>query len=156
MKLPGRQLEPGSAAPVRALDTVGGARVAVTDPERLVHLQFRRFAGCPVCHLHLRSVARRHAEIEAAGIREVVVFHSPEEELRPHLDDLPFAVVADPGKRLYAAFGVESSSRALLNPRVWWSLLRAVTLGAVAMLRGRQRPPVTRPNGGGSACPPTS
>ncbi|MFI8289764.1 AhpC/TSA family protein [Streptomyces sp. ms191] len=148
MNLPGKLLAPGSAAPVHVLDPVLGPRLTVPDPGRLIHLQFRRFAGCPVCHLHLRSVVRRHEEIEAAGIREVVVFHSPEEELRPHLDDLPFAVVADPGRRLYAAFGVESSPRSLLDPRVWWPVARSVALGVVALLRGRQKPPVARPNGG--------
>ncbi|WP_329120233.1 peroxiredoxin-like family protein [Streptomyces sp. NBC_01353] len=148
MALPGKQLQPGSTAPVRTLDPLLGPPVAVPDPERLVHLQFRRFAGCPVCHLHLRSVVRRHEEIEAAGIREVVVFHSPAEELTPHLEGLPFPVVADPGKRLYTAFGVDSSPRALLSPRAWGPVVRAVTVGTWEMLRGRARPPVRSPQGG--------
>ncbi|GAB3809196.1 peroxiredoxin-like family protein [Micromonospora zhanjiangensis] len=100
----------------RELDTVGGGRVPVPDPGRLVHLQFRRFAGCPICNLHLRSIVRRHDEIEAAGVREVVVFHSDAAELREHTDDLPFAVVADPARRLYREFGVEAHRRALLDP----------------------------------------
>lgn len=104
------QLDTGSTVRPRTLTAVvDGAPVAVPDPERLVHLQFRRFAGCPICHLHLRSVVRRHDEIAAAGIREVVVFHSGADELREHVADLPFAVIADPRKRLYAEFGVESS-----------------------------------------------
>nr|WP_262701733.1 hypothetical protein [Streptomyces sp. NEAU-383] len=41
------------------------------------------------------------------------------EELREHTDGLPFAVVADPGKRLYREFGVEQARRALLSPRAW-------------------------------------
>ncbi|MCT4356115.1 AhpC/TSA family protein [Streptomyces sp. Je 1-79] len=141
---------PGATTPAaaRALEPVLGPPVSVPDPERLVHLQFRRFAGCPVCHLHLRSVVRRHAEIEAAGIREVVVFHSPPAELHPHLDGLPFPVVADPDKRLYAAFGVESSPRSLLSPRAWGPIARAVLLGTWELLRGRARPPVRRPRGG--------
>jgi peroxiredoxin len=148
MTLPAQRLQPGSTAPVRTLDPLLGPPVEVPDPERLVHLQFRRFAGCPVCHLHLRSVARRHEEIEAAGIREVVVFHSPPEELTPHLDGLPFPVVADPDKRLYTAFGVESSPRALLSPRAWGPMAKAVTVGTWEMLRGRARPPVRSPRGG--------
>jgi len=32
----------------------------IPEPDGLVHLQFRRFAGCPVCNLHLRSFASRH------------------------------------------------------------------------------------------------
>lgn len=109
-------MEPGSVVSARTLTPVAGPAVAVPDSGRLIHLQFRRFAGCPVCNLHLRSIVRRHQEIEAAGIREVVVFHSPAEELRKHTDDLPFAVVADPRKRLYREFGVEQARRALLSP----------------------------------------
>ncbi|WP_088960009.1 AhpC/TSA family protein [Micromonospora purpureochromogenes] len=106
------------------------------DAERLVHLQLRRFAGCPVCNLHLRSIVRQHAEIEAAGVREVVVFHSPADELRQHTEDLPFAVIADPDKRLYREFGVEPSVRALLSPRAWLPILRAVLRSSWAVLRG--------------------
>lgn len=148
MRRPTRPVKSGSTVTGRHLATVSGDPVAVPDPERLVHLQFRRFAGCPVCHLHLRSVVRRHAEIEAAGIREVVVFHSPAEELRRYTADLPFAVVADPGKRLYAEFGVESAPRALLSPRAWWPVVRAVLRGGWEVLRGRERLPATSQPGG--------
>ncbi|APU40845.1 MULTISPECIES: peroxiredoxin-like family protein [unclassified Streptomyces] len=143
------RLDTGSTVPPRTLTAVrDGAPVALPDSERLVHLQFRRFAGCPVCHLHLRSVVRRHAEIEAVGVREVVVFHSGADELREHAADLPFAVVADPDKRLYAEFGVESSPRSLLDPRAWWPVLRAVALGTVEMLRGRQKAPARNQHNG--------
>ncbi|MCP3770875.1 peroxiredoxin-like family protein [Streptomyces sp. MAR25Y5] len=141
-------VEPGSIVDERGLTAVSGDQVAVPDPERLIHLQFRRFAGCPVCNLHLRSVVRRHREIEAAGVREVVVFHSPTEELAPHATDLPFAVVADPARRLYAEFGVERSPRALLSPRAWGPIVRAVLSGARNVVRGREHLPSTSPHGG--------
>lgn len=141
-------LEPGSVVPVRRLTALWGPVLPVPDPQRLLHLQFRRFAGCPVCHLHLRSVVRRHAEIEAAGIREIVLFHSPAEELRPHTADFPFAVVADPEQRLYREFGVESSPRSLLDPRAWGPVLWAIARSAVAVTRGRERLPAPRPRGG--------
>ncbi|MFC4108564.1 peroxiredoxin-like family protein [Micromonospora zhanjiangensis] len=132
----------------RELDTVGGGRVPVPDPGRLVHLQFRRFAGCPICNLHLRSIVRRHDEIEAAGVREVVVFHSDAAELREHTDDLPFAVVADPARRLYREFGVEAHRRALLDPRVWATVLRAIVLDLPAVLRRRKPLPSLRQENG--------
>lgn len=145
-------LAPGSDVPARELAPVNGPLngppLPVPDPGRLVHLQFRRFAGCPICNLHLRSFTVRHAEIEAAGIREVVVFHSSAEELREHVAALPFAVVGDPEKRLYAEFGVESARRALLDPRVWWTIATAVAAGAWQLARGRARAPKSRPDGG--------
>ncbi|MFD8283665.1 peroxiredoxin-like family protein [Streptomyces solisilvae] len=141
-------MEPGSVVSARTLTPVTGAAVAVPDSGRLIHLQFRRFAGCPVCNLHLRSIVRRHQEIEAAGIREVVVFHSPAEELRKHTDDLPFAVIADPRKRLYREFGVEQARRALLSPRAWGPIVWALVTGVWAVLRGREKLPAPSQPGG--------
>ncbi|MEU1710712.1 peroxiredoxin-like family protein [Streptomyces sp. NPDC005706] len=140
--------KPEVAVERRDLIAVSGDRVAVPDPDRLIHLQFRRFAGCPVCNLHLRTVVLRHREIVAAGVREVVVFHSPADELAPHVVDLPFAVVADPDRRLYAEFGVERAPRALLDPRVWGPILWAVVSGAWNVVRGRERLPSAAPHGG--------
>jgi hypothetical protein len=61
-------IKPGFVVSARE---VSGPPVAFRASDRLIHLQFRRFAGCPVRNLHLRSVVRRHEEVEAAGIREV-------------------------------------------------------------------------------------
>jgi peroxiredoxin len=109
-------VEVGEEVIARQLTTIGGAQVAVPAPDTTVHLQFRRFAGCPICSLHLREMARRREEITDAGISEVVVFHSAADALRRHQADLPFAVVADPDRKLYKEFGVESSIRAVLHP----------------------------------------
>jgi peroxiredoxin len=142
------RVAPGDSFSARELVAVSGQRIPIPDPKQLVHLQLRRFAGCPICHLHLRSFVKRKGEIAAAGIREVIVFHSPASELEPHVSDFPFAVIADPDRRLYAELGVESSPRALLDPRAWLSVLRAVALGTLAILQRQARPPAARPHGG--------
>ena len=116
----------GSVVAPRELVSVSGDAVPIPDPDRLVHLQFRRFAGCPICNVHLQSIVRRHDEIADADIREVVVFHSTDEELRRYVDDLPFAVVCDPDKVLYTEFGVGSSPRAVLDPRAVAPILNEV------------------------------
>lgn len=121
----------------RTLVAVSGTPVAL--PGQLTHLQFRRFAGCPICNLHLRSIVDRHDEIVAAGIREVVVFHSSAEELRQY--DLPFDVIADPEKKLYREFGVESSARSLLHWRTWVAIVRGVLHDLRPVLRGQFRFP---------------
>ncbi len=121
-------LRPGDQIPPLDLETIAGARVTLPRAQGgAVHLQFRRFAGCPICNLHLRSIARRHDEIAAAGIHEVAVFHSSAETMRPFQGDLPFAVVADPEKQLYRRFGVEASLLSVVDPRAWSSFLRGVT-----------------------------
>src|SRR5581483_7242087 len=75
---------PGDRVAPRTLIALTGDGVEVPDGRSLVHLQFRRFAGCPICDLHLRSISRRAADIAAAGVREVVVFHSDAAELREY------------------------------------------------------------------------
>jgi hypothetical protein len=78
----------------------------------------------------------------AAGVREVVLFHSTAEELRRHAaDQLPFAVIADPEKRLYREFGVEAAPRALLNPRALLSIIRAIAVSVWSIARGKAKPP---------------
>jgi peroxiredoxin len=132
----------------RELASVAGSLVSVPDRAVFTHLQFRRFAGCPVCDLHLRSIVRRHAEIAAAGVREVVVFHSSREELREYgAHELPFPVIADPAKRLYAEFGVESAPKSLVDPRAWWPIVRAVA--ASIWLIFRAKAPLRVPSGEG-------
>jgi peroxiredoxin len=129
------RLRPEARIAARVLRDIHGRPLPLPAPGRLTHLQFRRFAGCPVCNLHLQSFRRRIAELEAAAVREVVVFHSDAASLQPHAAALPFAVIGDPARRLYAEFGVESGTRALLDPRAWWPILRAVGHAAAGLIR---------------------
>jgi peroxiredoxin len=106
-----------------------------------VHLQFRRFAGCPVCNLHLQSFVRRHKEISDAGIIEMVVFHSSDAELLPYQGHFPFDVIGDPLKKLYRKYGVLSSLSAILNPVVWAAFIKGILT--------KDKPRITLiPNGG--------
>ena len=123
---------PGDTITARVLTTIRSEPIRLPAAEGLTHLQFRRFAGCPICNIHLRSVARRHDEIEAAGICEVVVFHSPVEDMLPHQGELPFAAIADPDRELYTAFGVETAWRSVLHPRAWTTPLRPAAYAVVA------------------------
>jgi hypothetical protein len=143
-----RRLRPGGHFAYRELIAMSGETTAIPDPERTVHLQLRRFAGCPICSLHLRSLVRAADEIEAAGIREVIVFHSTEEELRRYAPEIPFALVADPRRCLYRDLGVEPSSRSLLDPRAWGAMLRGPLAALGAALRHRAPPPPLSPTGG--------
>jgi hypothetical protein len=128
--------------------TISGDEVGIPDPSSLIHLQFRRFAGCPVCNLHLHSMMRRNDEILGAGIREIVFFHSSAEDLREHASMFPFAVVANPDKDVYRAFGVESGARALLDPRGWGAIAGGIGRSAAAILAGREAVPSLNPHGG--------
>lgn len=116
----------GDRVDARTLTTIQGAAVAVPAAGALVHLQFRRFAACPICSLHLREVAARQDEITKAGVTEVVLFHSQPDALRRYQADLPFAVVADPERRLYDEFGVGSSLGSVVSLQAVRAAVRGV------------------------------
>ena len=122
------RLRAGDTFVARELATLAGGTVRIPDPGKLVHLQMRRYAGCPICSLHLRSFVRRKDDLDRAGVREVAVFYSSAEALRRVHAELPFDVVPDPTRELYDALGVTTSPRALFDPRG----LRAVVRGALS------------------------
>lgn len=147
------RLKAGSILTEQRLPSIRGTEIRIPDPARLIHLQFRRFAGCPICDLHLHTIARRHLELEAASIREVVVFQSSADDLLPYCKALPFEAIADPDERLYAQFGVEAGLRALVGPRVWIPILRGVMRSLGQVIRGRAPMPTLTPPGGRMGLP---
>ena len=102
----------------RTVTNLDGQPVPIPDPDHRLHLQFRRHAGCPICNTHLRSVTTRLDEIKAAGIREVVFFHSSDDLLREFQQELPYDVIPDPDREIYSDFGVERSWRAITTPKI--------------------------------------
>lgn len=123
------KLNVGDTIPPVSVTTIHEEDLALPDADAaFVHLQFRRFAGCPVCNYHLHNLGKRAAEIRDAGIREVVVFHASREEMLKHQAQLPFDCISDPGKELYKKFGVETSVFSLLHPAVLWAGLRGALM----------------------------
>jgi hypothetical protein len=80
----GSKLLPGQLFPRLQSNNIHGVEVSVPDSTTWTHVQFRRFAGCSICNLHLQSFLARQDEIANAGIREVVIFHSSDAELLPY------------------------------------------------------------------------
>lgn len=122
----------GEIIPAFDVETLAHGRLQVPGPG-LIHLQFRRFAGCPVCNLRVRRFALRYTELSRAAVLAVSFFYSPREAMLEYQKDLPHPVVADPTRRFFDAFGVERSSWALADPRAWGT----ATLG---MLSGPSNP----------------
>ncbi len=103
------RFKPGDMVPTTVVEAVTGEAIHLPDRQRLVHLQFRRFVDCPMCNTHIAGFKKRAREIEAAGIKEVIVFHSSPTSIRSYQKDVPFLMVGDPKKVLYKEFGVETS-----------------------------------------------
>src|SRR5690606_22810500 len=91
------------------MTSVSGHVLSVPNPSRIIHLQFRRFAGCPICNLHLQSFIQNHTLLEDQGIQEIVVFHSSRDDIQEYQNEAPFPLIADPNKALYRTFEVGAS-----------------------------------------------
>ncbi|WP_321857512.1 peroxiredoxin-like family protein [Paraburkholderia tropica] len=135
------RIVPRQPFPPLRVRNIHGIEISVPDTDRWTHLQFRRFAGCPVCNLHLQSFVARHDELANRAINEVVVFHSSDEELLPYQGRFPFDVVSDPKKTLYHRYGVEASIWAVVDPRAWLASLKGNLRRDKPVLKGM-------PNGG--------
>ncbi len=129
------RFKPGDIVPARTLESVTGGPVNVPDSNRLVHLQLRRFVDCPICNTHIAEVRRRARHIEAAGIKEVIVFHSSAKSIRSYQKDLPFVLVGDPKKALYKEFGIKASVR-FLSLKSLGAALRGVAHGHYGLRLG--------------------
>lgn len=126
------RLSIGNAAPPFEAYDLDGERLALGG--RRVLLSFLRYASCPMCLLRIDELMRAAPSLQTAGIEVVVVLHSPRERILGHVHrSLPLRIVADPGRRLYRLYGVESSWRRLL-----WSTLQPTfyTRWAAATMRG--------------------
>ncbi|MEL6109783.1 MAG: AhpC/TSA family protein, partial [Planctomycetota bacterium] len=58
----------GDTVEIGELESVVGAALSLPPSSGVLHLQFRRYSGCPVCNLHLRSFVTRHDELVARGV----------------------------------------------------------------------------------------
>jgi peroxiredoxin len=125
----GKKLVLGQIAPLIVGQRLLQDEVRVPDSSgRVTHLQFRRFAGCPVCNVHLQSFVKKYDELVGAGIREVVVFHSSRERFKPYQSHYPFEVICDPEKKFYREFGVESSISAIFSWATWRAAFEGMLL----------------------------
>jgi hypothetical protein len=71
-------------------------------------------------------------EIEAAGIKEVIVFHSSPKSIRSYQKDVPFLMVGDPKKAFYKYFGIESSI-GFISPKSLAAAFRGMAHGHFAL-----------------------
>ena len=128
-----KRIAVGDIVERRVIETIQSLHIDIPHATQLTHLQFRRFAGCPMCNLHIHSFVQRHDELVAHGIQEVAVFHSSKKAMLKHHAVVPFALVADPAKSLYAAFGVEASILSVLHPRSWLPAVQGLLRHGVSL-----------------------
>jgi peroxiredoxin len=135
------RLHPGaSAIPFEAV-TAHGDTVRLADyGDRVLLLSFLRYASCPMCNLRVHELRSAYPTLRARGVEVAVVFHSPARAILRHVgrQDAPFPLIADPGRRLYALYGVERSWPRLVMSVVLPSfLVAAVKASALGYWGGR-------------------
>ncbi|WMW79646.1 peroxiredoxin-like family protein [Undibacterium cyanobacteriorum] len=118
------QLQANGCVPETNWQDIQGVTLEVPHRTLWTHLQFRRYAQCPICNLHVRDFFRNHEKIHRAGIQEIIIFQSTREQLVSHLHDGNVHVIADPKRQLYQLFGVQNSMRSVLHPGAWWSAMK--------------------------------
>ncbi len=97
-----------------------------------IMLVFLRHFGSPFCRESLSNISRKRQQIEAAGLRIVLVHMASDEEAmafftRYNLDDLPR--VSDPQCELYRAFGlIKGSFSQIAGMRIFFKAIRAAFL----------------------------
>src|SRR5438132_13714036 len=98
----------GDIVPATTVESVTGEPIKLPDADRLVHLQFRRFVDCPICNTPIAEVRRRAREIEAAGVKEVLVCHCSAKSIGSYHKDLPFQLFVYPKRAIHNEFRMES------------------------------------------------
>lgn len=130
------KLKTGDTFPTLNLKTSLGADITIpVKNARYTHVQFRRFSGCPICNTHIASLRNGKDRLDAAGIHEVLFFHSSQEEVASFHADLPFDAVGDKEKLYYRQFGVESSLSFMSGAAIA-AALQSVLRGKIGLRMG--------------------
>jgi peroxiredoxin Q/BCP len=73
---------------------------------------FFRHAGCPFCNLRVHALTKVHKELQEKGMEMIFFFESKKEVMLRsmfHKEVSPIPLIADPEKKMYAAYGLEES-----------------------------------------------
>lgn len=116
----------GSQAPQFETEDIHGKRVALSDYSHdKVMLCFFRYAGCPFCNLSFDQILHYYPRYEGQGLKIIAFFQSPKEHVLRRYGNVKssVSVIADPDRKIYDLFGVESDVkkawRSLINIPVW-------------------------------------
>ncbi len=125
------KLRIGDRAPAAVLEALDGSRLDCSRPGGPVVVSFTRYAGCPVCQLHVARIAAAMPEFRARSCGVWMVFQSTPARLQAAMAEWQpgFAAVADPTARLYDAFGAAASLAGYVHPRSLLALGRATVAG---------------------------
>lgn len=121
-------------APDIALVESTGREVRLSDywQRQLTAFTFIRYLGCIFCREQVKEMRDHAVELEQAGLQVVLIAPARADAAAAFVEEmkLPFAMLTDPRREAYRAYGLTEGSRGqLVNTRI-------VTRAAAAMLHG--------------------
>jgi peroxiredoxin len=125
------KLRVGDRAPDVELECVNGTRLDCGRPTTPAVVLFTRYAGCPVCQLHVSRIATAMPAFRARSCGVWMIFQSTPEDLQAAIAEWKpgFSAVADPAAHLYDAFAAEGSMAGYIHPRSLLAVVRAIVAG---------------------------
>ncbi len=125
------KLNVGDRAPDVVLESVNGTRLDCRRPGAPAVVLFTRYAGCPVCQLHVSRIATAMPDFRARSCGVWMIFQSTPEHLQAAMAEWKpgFSAVADPTAQLYDAFAAGTSVAGFVHPRSLAALVRAIAAG---------------------------
>lgn len=107
------KLEANISAPHFKLTDIFGRSIDLNDyRDKRVFIGFFRHAGCPFCNLRVHALTKVHEELKAQGMEMIFFFESKQNVLLRsifHKEVSPIPLLSDPEKKIYDAYGLESS-----------------------------------------------
>lgn len=129
------RLRVGEEAPdFTAIDVIRGESFKLSDyrGKHSVALIFLRYAGCPLCQLHISEISRKYPQIAAKDTDVIVFVRSRVNTLvqEGYPGGFPFKLVADPDGDFYKLYGVGSGNiKDMLTPNVIKKAVKATIRG---------------------------
>ncbi len=106
-------IETNTVAPSFRVKDIYGRIVNLEDYQnKRVMLGFFRHAGCPFCNLRIHALSKAHEELKSLGFEMIFFFESKDQVILRssfHQGVSPIPIIADPEKKWYATYGLESS-----------------------------------------------
>ncbi len=80
--------------------------------DKKVFIGFFRHAGCPFCNIRVHALQKAREELKAKGLEMIFFFESKKNVLLMstfHKEVSPIPLISDPDKKMYSAYGLETS-----------------------------------------------
>lgn len=132
------KLIPNQTAPTLRTNDVFGAPfdlASTAQSGKKVLLSFFRSAGCPVCNTRVAQLMGNAPRWQEQGLMIVAVYESTKENMLEFVQDkngrkrFPFTIIADPERRFYQSFQVETSLSKMMSGFMKGSVIQMAMKG---------------------------